>query len=83
MKTTLSILFVSFYFVSFGQNWADDVSTIFYQKCAQCHHTGGAAPFPLTTFAESNPVAAIIENALNNDEMPPWPPNNNYQSYSL
>ncbi|MFT6243958.1 MAG: hypothetical protein ACJA0U_001155 [Salibacteraceae bacterium] len=82
MKTILSILFVSFYFVSFGQNWADDVSTIFYQKCAQCHHTGGAAPFPLTTYGESSPIAGIIQNALTTDEMPPWPPNNNYQSYS-
>ncbi|NRA11352.1 MAG: T9SS type A sorting domain-containing protein [Crocinitomicaceae bacterium] len=82
MKSTLSILFVYFYFMSFGQTWADDVATIVYNKCAQCHHTGGAGGFPLTTYSETNVLASIIQGAVSADEMPPWPPNNNFQQYS-
>lgn len=83
MKSTLTILFASFYFVSFGQvTWADDVADIVYNKCSQCHHTGGVGPFPLMTYAETNPLAAMIGASVTTDEMPPWPPNNDYQSYS-
>ncbi len=82
MKSTLSLLFIGFCFMSFGQTWADDVATIVYNKCAQCHHTGGAGGFPLTTYAETNPLASMIQTAVSDDEMPPWPPNNDYQEYS-
>lgn len=82
MKSTLTILFATFYFASFGQTWADDVATIVYNKCSQCHHIGGGGPFPLTTYSETNPLAALIASAVSSDVMPPWPPNNNYQSYA-
>lgn len=82
MKSLLTILFASFYFVTFSQTWSDDVATIFYNKCAQCHHPGGGGPFPLTTYQEVNPLVSMITGSVTNDEMPPWPPNNNYQQYS-
>jgi Copper type II ascorbate-dependent monooxygenase, C-terminal domain/Secretion system C-terminal sorting domain len=82
MKTLfLSIaLFVS-YAVS-AQTWSDDVAQIVYDKCSKCHHTGGVGPFPLVTYAETSPMAAAMAIAITGDEMPPWPPENNYQSYS-
>lgn len=82
MKSLLSALFISFYFVSFGQTWSDDVAVIFYNKCAQCHHTGGGGPFPLTTYNEVNPLGSMIQTAVNDEVMPPWPPNNNFQQYT-
>lgn len=83
MKSTLTILFASFYFASFGQvTWADDVAAIVHNKCAQCHHTGGVGPFPLVTYADANPLGTMITSAVSSDEMPPWPPNNDFQVFS-
>lgn len=82
MKTLLlaiSILVTTF---GFSQTWSDDVATIFYNKCGQCHHNGGIAPFSLMTYNEVGPMASFIYNVVDTEEMPPWPPNNDYQQYS-
>jgi len=68
--------------LAFSQTWSDDVATIFYNKCAQCHHAGGIAPFSLVTFSEASTNASFIYGAVNSEVMPPWPPDNNYQTYS-
>lgn len=68
--------------VSFAQTWSDDVASIVYNKCATCHHDGGIAPFSLMTYGEVSPMAAAIHDEIVNDNMPPWPPDNNYQQYS-
>lgn len=75
---TLSILATTY---GFSQTWSDDVATIFYNKCGQCHHQGGIAPFSLITYNEAAPMASFIYDAVNLEEMPPWPPNNQYQTY--
>lgn len=67
---------------SFSQTWSDDIAEIFYDKCSKCHHNGGVAPFPLITYAETSPLATAIYDVVNNNEMPPWPPNNDFQNYS-
>lgn len=67
---------------AFGQTWSDDVAPIFYNKCAKCHHSGGIAPFSLVTYQQAGSMASFIYDAVNLDEMPPWPPNNNYQTYT-
>ena len=74
----LTLLIVS---SSHAQTWSSDVAQIFYNKCAQCHHPGGAAPFSLMTHAEVSPLAAAVYQCVNTGEMPPWPPDNNYQQY--
>ena len=48
-----------------AQTWSSDVAQIFYNKCTACHHPGGAA----------------VYQCVNTGEMPPWPPDNNYQQY--
>jgi len=80
-----------FFIVSFfalpwikAQTWSGDVAQIFYNKCTSCHHTGGIAPFPLTTYQEASPMAASIYGAIPPGalhQMPPWPPDNTYQQY--
>ena len=82
MKLTLLLFSLFFYLTAFSQNWSDDVAEIFYNKCTKCHHTGGVGPFPLTTYSEASPMAAVMFDAVNLDEMPPWPPNNDFQTYS-
>ncbi len=74
-------------FLSFGlkaQTWSSDVAQIVYNKCTSCHHTGGIAPFSLTTYQEASPMAAQIYASISpgaTHQMPPWPPDNNYQQY--
>lgn len=82
MKIILLIFSMSLF--AFGvksQTWSDDVAQIFYEKCTKCHHQGGVAPFSLMQYNEASAMAAAIYDAVQQDIMPPWPPNNNYQQY--
>lgn len=81
MKRLLLILFTLLGLGLSAQTWSDNVAQIVYDKCTKCHHSGGIAPFPLMTYNETSPMAAAIYDAVAQDEMPPWPPDNNYQQY--
>lgn len=83
MKKLLLLLVCTFYISqSYAQTWSDDVAEIFYEKCTKCHHSGGVAPFELMSYNQSSAMASAIYDAVALDKMPPWPPNNNYQSYA-
>ena len=81
MKTFLFFLLGSATLTAYAQTWSSDVAQIFYNKCTACHHPGGAAPFSLMTHAEVSPLTAAVYQCVNTGEMPPWPPDNNYQQY--
>lgn len=49
-----------------------DAKAILDTRCATCHQAGEIAPFPLTTFAEVEAVAAAVEWAVAAGTMPPW-----------
>jgi hypothetical protein len=49
-----------------------DVAPIFFQKCAECHHPGEAAPFSALTYKDVRPWAKSIREKVANKEMPPW-----------
>ena len=55
-----------------------DVAGIFYNRCTQCHHTNGGAPFSMLNYSETYPWTSLIQNDLNIGKMPPWPPDTNY-----
>ncbi len=84
MKTYLyslfAFLFISSY--SLAQTWSDDVAQIFYDKCAKCHRSGGAGGFSLVTYQEASSLASFMYDEINTNEMPPWPPDNNYVEYA-
>ena len=40
--------------------WHDDVAPILARHCQRCHEEGGIAPFPLMSFAQSQPLSALI-----------------------
>ncbi|MDG1333299.1 MAG: T9SS type A sorting domain-containing protein [Crocinitomicaceae bacterium] len=82
MKTKLIFAFFLFSISSHAQTWSDDVAQIVYDKCAKCHNADGVAPFSLTTYGETSPMAVAMYDAIALDEMPPWPPNNDYQQYA-
>ncbi len=78
-KIYLSLILIVFFAgQSTAQTYADDVAQIVFDNCTSCHHTGGIAPFPLMTYAEVSSMASLIQPAVNNRVMPPWPPNSNY-----
>lgn len=82
MRSLLLFVLLFGHSLVYSQTWSDDVATIFYNKCASCHHTGGIAPFSLMTFSEVSPNASFIYGAVNTESMPPWPPDNNFQTYA-
>jgi hypothetical protein len=81
MKYTLIFIVSLFTIQLSAQTWSDNVAQIFYNKCSKCHHQGGIGSIPLTTYQEVSPIANFIKDYIETDEMPPWPPNNNYQTY--
>lgn len=82
MKHLILLIFSAIPMVFMAQNWSDNVANVMYSKCASCHHTGGIAPFSLTTYGEASGMAAAIATAVGDNTMPPYPPNESYQQYS-
>lgn len=52
--------------------FSKDVAPIFFQKCAECHHAGEAAPFSALSYKEVRPWAKSIREKVVSREMPPW-----------
>jgi mono/diheme cytochrome c family protein len=50
-----------------------DVAPIFKQHCAGCHREGEVGPMPLTSYKEVADYAAMIEEVVREERMPPWP----------
>ncbi|QDV25174.1 redoxin family protein [Aureliella helgolandensis] len=48
------------------------ISRIVQQNCVGCHRDEGVAPFALTSFEEVQAHAAMIEQVVARDLMPPW-----------
>jgi hypothetical protein len=52
--------------------WYRDVQPLMAQNCQGCHVAGGIAPFALETYAQAQPMAAAIADAVSAGRMPPW-----------
>lgn len=65
-----------------AQTYSDDVAPIFFDKCTQCHHNGGIAPFPLMSYNDALPWVNAIRNEVSSKSMPPWPIDNSYSQFS-
>jgi hypothetical protein len=50
----------------------DEAAPLIEANCTGCHNPDGAATFSLTTYAEAQPWAAAIGEAVGNRTMPPW-----------
>jgi hypothetical protein len=49
-----------------------DIAPIVFNQCATCHHTGEAAPFVLTSYADCRKRGALIAAVTKSRYMPPW-----------
>ena len=49
-----------------------EIVRILARSCMSCHHTGGLAPMPLTTYQEARPWAKAIKEEVLERRMPPW-----------
>jgi len=83
MKKILIFLF-SFPLILFGQTptYSEDIAPIIYNKCLQCHHSGGIAPLSLETYADAISNAGMIQHVTSSGEMPPWLPDTLFQEYA-
>lgn len=57
-----------------GPTYYQEVAPLLSQSCSGCHVRGGIAPFALSTYDESKPMAVAIAAAVSSRQMPPWMP---------
>lgn len=82
MKRCFYLLLLCLPLLGKAQTWSDDIASITYNKCSGCHHSGGIAPFSLMSYSDVSAMISTIHDAITTGEMPPWPPDNQYQQYS-
>lgn len=54
--------------------YSEHIAPILFERCAECHHPGAAAPFALLTYEDARKHAAQIAAVTARRYMPPWPP---------
>ncbi len=52
--------------------WHQDLAPVIVSKCGGCHVAGGIAPFSLQSYAEAQPFAAALLDAVERKSMPPF-----------
>ncbi|MBC8045511.1 MAG: T9SS type A sorting domain-containing protein [Fimbriimonadaceae bacterium] len=84
MKNIIFLLFICISARVFSQmpTWNSEVAEIVFNKCGNCHHDEGVAHFPLTNYAAAKDADDEILDAIENDEMPPWPPDPTYVHFT-
>lgn len=84
MKNALLILglFIAQLSVAQTNTWSNNIASIIYNKCANCHHQGAIGPFNLMSYSDAVAAASGIIDAVSNDRMPPWPPDTTYRKFA-
>src|SRR5881397_1804842 len=80
MRTLICFVsFVSFVSIAGAANvvaspvtYTKDIAPLVADRCAMCHHPGGAAPFSLLTYADVKRRATQIAGVTRKRFMPPW-----------
>ncbi|HEX4320286.1 MAG TPA: tetratricopeptide repeat protein [Acidobacteriaceae bacterium] len=62
--------------------WSHDIAPILYSNCTTCHHTGGAGPFSLLTYAAARRWGAQAVTVTQSRYMPPWLPEPGYGDFA-
>lgn len=61
--------------------FSKDIAPIMQKKCENCHHTGTAAPFTLSTFEDAANWSGMIREVIVNRRMPPWHADPRYSEF--
>jgi hypothetical protein len=64
----------AFFFSPPAPTFSHDVAPLLYQRCANCHHSGGVAPFALTSYTDAAKRARLVAEVTAKHYMPPWLP---------
>jgi len=59
-------------------NWSENIASILYARCTNCHNPNGIAPFSLIDYSDAVASSIDIKNDVYLGKMPPWPPDANY-----
>jgi hypothetical protein len=79
MKKSLTLfLFLTLVTQIKAQTFSSGIAEIFYNRCTSCHRTGGIAPFNIVSYQDVVNYTGGIYDAIIQDRMPPWPPDNTY-----
>ena len=81
-RILIFLVFISSYVFGQSPNYSEDIAPIIYNKCLQCHHTGGIGPLSLETYPNAVSNAGLIQHVVSTGEMPPWPPDTTYQRFA-
>jgi len=82
-RLALVILLLVFSNALFSQaTWSEDIAALVYTNCSHCHHDGGIAPFELMSYNDVVDWSHLMEHAIEENEMPPWPADPNYRHFA-
>lgn len=88
MKFRIALLFLLGILYSFSSQaqtptWSSDIAPIVYDKCSRCHTIGGVGTFNLLSYQDAYARRYQMQTYINAGIMPPWPPDPEYQHYSM
>jgi len=81
-RISLGTLLLSGGLMAAAPTFSKDVAPILYNRCAECHRAGEAAPMALTSYQEARPWAKAIKAAVLQRKMPPWLADQHYGSFA-
>jgi hypothetical protein len=81
VRLTLSALLVCAGLPAATPTFSKDVAPILFNRCAECHRAGEAAPMALTSYQEARPWAKAIKAAVLTRKMPPWLADSHHGSF--
>ncbi len=62
--------------------YSDQIARIFQKHCVECHRPGQIGPFSLTNYDEAAGWAAMIEEVVREQRMPPWHADPHFGTFS-
>jgi peroxiredoxin len=62
--------------------YSNQIARILQQRCVECHRDGEIAPFALTEYDEVAGWAAMIDEVVSENRMPPWHANPAHGNFS-
>ncbi|MEP7128988.1 MAG: cytochrome c, partial [Chitinophagales bacterium] len=61
--------------------WSDDVASIIYNNCSNCHRDGGIGSFTLMSYDDAVTNGFGIQAQVESKLMPPWKADPNYTHF--